>query len=304
MRAFISYAHEQRDLAERLALGLRNEGVKVFFDRDALPVGESFDDRIRRALLQSDCFIFLASADSLKKGAYPLTELNLAKTRWPRPAGWVLPVSVDGTTIDQLPPYLRAVSVLRPDGDAVAEALDASLALLHARRRKRTRRLATGVVVAVGVAGAIWFGPAATLRNYLTNSVVGSDDAGVDLNDQNSHVYGLKNAHQVRVVGSVVKNESNVADAIVQRAVESDAWQYNRCYDSSYGGLKEAMPRGSIVVRFHVLDQLPQHATLERSDFNDDGFNRCIVATLLDQTINEAGRGEGPVTYAFKFLPN
>ena len=59
MRAFISYASEQRDIAERLALGLRNEGNRAFFDRDALPAGGSFDDRIRRAIQRSHLFVFL-----------------------------------------------------------------------------------------------------------------------------------------------------------------------------------------------------------------------------------------------------
>ena len=46
MRVFLSYASEHRELATRLALGLRNLGLETFLDRDSLPPGDSFDDRI------------------------------------------------------------------------------------------------------------------------------------------------------------------------------------------------------------------------------------------------------------------
>lgn len=131
------------------------------------------------------------------------------------------------------------------------------------------------------------------------SSQLGSD------NSMNSLVWTLKNGHQVRVLGSVVKNESNVDDAIVRHEVEYDAWQYNRCYDNAFGQLNTAMPRGTVVISFDILDQLPQQARVDRSDFPDSVFARCLVGTLIGQTINQAGRnGIGHVTYAFKFVPN
>ena len=50
MKAFISYASEYRNIADRIAIGLRQEGVDVFFDRDQLPPGGAYDTRIRKAI--------------------------------------------------------------------------------------------------------------------------------------------------------------------------------------------------------------------------------------------------------------
>ena len=99
MRAFLSYASEHRDLATRLALGLRNLGVETFLDRDTLPPGESFDDRISSAIGRSDVFIFLISPEAVARGAYTLTELGIAEKRWPRPSGSVLPVFIEPVAV-------------------------------------------------------------------------------------------------------------------------------------------------------------------------------------------------------------
>ena len=87
-----------------------------FFDRDDLPAGASYDDRIRTAVQNSHLFIFIISKDSIRKGAYALSELSMAEKRWSQPSGKILPVLFDDTPIDTLPPYLRAVSVLVPTG--------------------------------------------------------------------------------------------------------------------------------------------------------------------------------------------
>jgi hypothetical protein len=119
VRVFISYASEQRDIAERLALGLRSVGNRPFYDRDALPAGHAFDSQIRRAVQRAHLFVFLISRESLREGSYPLTELALARQRWPHPAGKVLPVLVEDVPVEALPAYLRSVSVLEPEGDLV-----------------------------------------------------------------------------------------------------------------------------------------------------------------------------------------
>lgn len=152
MKVFISYASEQRDLAARLALALRNGGMETFFDRDNLPPGESFDDRIGQAIGRSHLFIFLITRDSLRKGSYTLTELEVAQKRWPNPAGNVLPVFIDRVTIEELPPYLRAVTILDPQGEAVADTLNAVVQLARARRGAMMKR-ATGLTAAVLLAG-------------------------------------------------------------------------------------------------------------------------------------------------------
>ena len=65
MRVFVSYAHEHREIADALALRLREAGHDLFFDREDLPPAESFDDRIRQALARSDLLVFLVSPESV-----------------------------------------------------------------------------------------------------------------------------------------------------------------------------------------------------------------------------------------------
>ena len=155
MRTFISYAHEQRDLAERLALGLRNAGSRVFFDRIDLLPGITFDDRIRNAVERCDLFIFLVSKDSLREGAYTLSELRIAEKRWPQPAGKILPVLLDDTPIEALPAYLRAVSVLQPEGDPVADVLN-SVARLSKERRAGLARWCAFAGLLLAIAAGVW----------------------------------------------------------------------------------------------------------------------------------------------------
>lgn len=151
MHIFISYASEQFETAKRLELGLQTSGHRVFFDRDALPAGASFDERIRKAVNNSDIFLFLISRDSLRKGAYCLSELAMAEERWPQPDGKILPALFDDTPIDVLPAYLRAVSILVPKGDLVADILDSVEHLASERRRVISRRTAIVAVLLLAV---------------------------------------------------------------------------------------------------------------------------------------------------------
>jgi len=156
MRIFVSYASEQRALADRIAVGLRQTGAQVFFDRDALPAGEGYDAEIRARILGADLFLFLVSPESLEPGTYALTELAWARERWPDPSGHVLPVAVAAPRPGQeIPPYLAAVGVLTPAGNAAAEVLGAVAKLQRRRRRRRLALGAAGLAVAAGVAVAL-----------------------------------------------------------------------------------------------------------------------------------------------------
>lgn len=128
LKIFLSYAAEQLGLADRLHLTLVNAGHDVFFDRTSLPPGRDYNPAILSALRGCDLVVFLVSPESVEPGAYSLTELRLAREIWSAPEGHILPVMVADTPISSIPPYLRAVSILRPEGDLVAEtyaAIDA-----------------------------------------------------------------------------------------------------------------------------------------------------------------------------------
>jgi hypothetical protein len=108
--------------------------------------------------------------------------------------------------------------------------------------------------------------------------------------------------HQVRLFTRLVKNDSNVADEVVQGAVDWSSWHYLQCYDHAFKAAKD-LPGGIVTVSFDIIDQLPQHAALTSSTFSNAIMDRCVVSTLSAQTLNAAGAtGAGHVAYAFKFL--
>jgi len=150
MRIFLSYAGEQRSKADAIALRLRQAGHIVFFDRDALPPAESYDERIRRAISASDVLVFLVSPESVASGAYALTELKFARQRWVDPSGKVLPVMISDTDYEQVPTYLSAVTVLEPQGNVEAEIVAAIARLAQSRPNPKIIAFVTiGLLIAV-----------------------------------------------------------------------------------------------------------------------------------------------------------
>jgi hypothetical protein len=159
MRIFISYSSPYRDTADRLAVGLSQEGHAVFFDRDRLPAGEGYDRAIRDEVEGADLLIFLVAPEAVRAGAYTLTELGYARRRWRDPSGRVLPVMIAPTPFDAIPPYLRAVTVLEPRGNPIAEILAVVEQADRAHRRRTAVRLSTltGLALA-GLLAAAWLG--------------------------------------------------------------------------------------------------------------------------------------------------
>jgi TIR domain len=94
MKIFLSYASEQSELAKEIALALRAENHTVFFDRSSLASSEPYNADIRKAIENSQLFVFLISPHSVTAGRYTLTELDFAEHKWPRPWGYVLSVMV------------------------------------------------------------------------------------------------------------------------------------------------------------------------------------------------------------------
>jgi hypothetical protein len=122
-KIFLSHAHEQTDIAQKVALALQQEGYEVFFDRNSLPPGVGFNRAIREELFEADLFIFLISPAALADGRYTRTELKLAREKWPEGSGRVLPVIASKTDRETIPPYLTAVTYLEPEGNLAAEVV-------------------------------------------------------------------------------------------------------------------------------------------------------------------------------------
>lgn len=121
MKVFLSYAHQQRRMAEEVNVALTTRGHAVFFDRFDLKPGLAYDMAIQRNVKACDLFVILLSQDSLTPGAYTLTELGFAKEKWKNPSGRILPVAAGPIVIPTIDAYLRAVTILHPQGNVAAE---------------------------------------------------------------------------------------------------------------------------------------------------------------------------------------
>ena len=153
VRIFISYSSKYRDICDRLQLALEADGRhEVFVDRSELTPGQPFDETLREGIKNCDLLLFLLSPESVAPGSYALAELSIAKQRWRHPGGRVLPVKVAPVPKEAIPAYLRAVTILEPVGDLVAETTAAVDAV---RPPSPPWRVWAWVVAAIVVAGAI-----------------------------------------------------------------------------------------------------------------------------------------------------
>lgn len=153
MQLFLSYASEDRQIAEQIQLALIGAGHHAFFDRESLPPGGDYHARIERAVQESDVFLFLISPDSVVQGSFALTELKYARTKWPHPKDKVVPVIVRPTAWDTIPNYLKAVTVLEPEGSVAAEVVTA-VAALERRPSRHRRYMIVALIGLLGVLGA------------------------------------------------------------------------------------------------------------------------------------------------------
>ena len=157
MKVFISYKQsETKKTAEAISLCLLSDGHKVFLDENSLPVGGTFDNRIRDAVEQSDFFIFLLSPGSVAPGSYTLTELKYAQKKWVNPDGYVLPVLAESTDFDEIPSYLQAVNILKPKGNTAAEVCAIVAEKSTSKMRKRNMLVSVVLLVATSLSGLIF----------------------------------------------------------------------------------------------------------------------------------------------------
>ena len=169
---FLSYASSLNETAKQIELSLKGEGYAVFRDRSMLPPGETFDARIHAAVEDSDLFVFLISPESVSPGRYTLTELKFAEQKWAHPTRRVLPVMVEETPKEAIPSFLRAVTILKPSGNLVAEVA-AEVARLTAPwwlRMLAPRRLVPVVVAAILLVVAAWLALPAYLERRQQNT--------------------------------------------------------------------------------------------------------------------------------------
>ena len=125
MKIFISYAKQQRQIAEDINAVLSARGHDVFFDRDNLAPGLEYQTTIRGAVEDCKVFVFLISPESVTDRRYTLTELGYRKRKVAKTSGTLLPVVVKPTLLARIPAYLRTVTLQFPQGNLSADVADA-----------------------------------------------------------------------------------------------------------------------------------------------------------------------------------
>jgi len=157
MRCFLSYAREDVAIAEEIGARIVGDRHKCFVDVTSLQAGASYDAVIRSEIRRADVFIFLISPRSVGDGRYTKTELRLAQEKWPRPHGRVIPVMIEPTEVRSLPAYLKALTILAPKGNLVAEVAS-EIEKLRGRRHaaviKAASVLAATLIIGAGATAA------------------------------------------------------------------------------------------------------------------------------------------------------
>jgi len=104
-RVFLSYAAQDRGIAEKIATDLRKSGIDISFDRWEMKVGDSLLEKIRTAVNRSDFLAVLLSPHSVRSG-WVKQEMNIAFAReLERREAVLLPILIEDC---DLPPILAA----------------------------------------------------------------------------------------------------------------------------------------------------------------------------------------------------
>lgn len=117
-RIFLSYAHEDKEIAQSLAEGLRDGGAEVWLDEEALNVGDSLVARIEAAIRSSDLFLILISPAS-ERSAWVSRELGLALGSEQRTR--VVPVLLSNASV---PSDLQDILYLKADPNDLGKTAD------------------------------------------------------------------------------------------------------------------------------------------------------------------------------------
>lgn len=190
MQIFLSYASQDRPVAQSIALALQEQGHDVFFDRDDLPAGEEFHSRIRAAIEQSDLVVFLVSPDAVDGGSYTLTELEIVQQTWKRASGKLLPVIIRPTPIATIPDFVKSVTFLDTPGNLPASVSAAVHRAEVTHRRRRLARVSSALGIAVVLAVVTYGVYTRTLRTPAVPQYVANDGAPAQLIPGGSFVMG------------------------------------------------------------------------------------------------------------------
>lgn len=167
---FISYASEDRPVAEAIARALTELGIPTFFDRFSLNVGDSVLDSVQRGLASARFGVVIVSPDSLDKN-WPREELRQLLRRHIEGRTRILPVwhNVTSDQVRTKQPGLNDIwAVDTADGlravvrSLAGQIVHATVAVVPTSERPIARFLEGEGELALGVEG-----PSFTLEEAL-----------------------------------------------------------------------------------------------------------------------------------------
>jgi DNA-binding transcriptional regulator YhcF (GntR family) len=124
-RAFLSYSHADREVADRIAKGLQASGIDVWYDDWELLAGDSLIRKIEERIASADAFIVLLSEHSVES-RWVQEELDMALIRRIEEDARVVPVVLGNVSI---PLFLRPLLQVRMgnDFDQILRQLQAAI---------------------------------------------------------------------------------------------------------------------------------------------------------------------------------
>lgn len=274
-RIFLSYAHEDRACADRLARLFADNGHEVWWDRH-LSGGEEFGDEIEAALAKSDVVVVAWSKQSIK-------------SRWVRDeaavggdAGKLIPVNIDGS---QPPIGFRQFHTLDMTSWNAGKRDVQSAALLHSierrlsgkpiERPKPTAVLARRLVPSFATTKQVWL-IGAVIASLMALAVGYFVVAGRD-----------RTAKQPSITVALLRFSASSSD----RELRDVAAQIT---DS----LSHTLPQSGVTVR--MLDALPQN-TRQSGDFILSGdVSRNGAKLLATVRMDEVRHGVTVFTRQFE----
>jgi hypothetical protein len=134
---FISYSHEDTELARALASALNERGLLVWIDEGELKIGDSIIERIATAISEIDFFLALVSEAS-RGSNWCRKELALAVTgELGRVGVRVLPVRVDGAPMPESLLDVYYLDLNAENVEEVAEKIAVAIPKHHEEERER-----------------------------------------------------------------------------------------------------------------------------------------------------------------------
>jgi len=160
----------------------------------------------------------------------------------------------------------------------------------------------TAPVVAIGTAVSANPAPAASTaktRPNVTDVSHGTNDSYVD-GLQKRRTWKVA-GHTIRVVPGNVQVTGNVPANVVRDAIDWQPWEYLRCYEKHFSNAT-SLPHGTVTLAFKIFDQLPRNGSIDKSDFTNPAFSKCVLDTAMGNTANAAGAdGFATVVYPLIF---